>query len=106
MTVPGAAGIRTKRSHSDAAHRRGGIEPMTNSRPGGRREATEEDAIRRIIARMVEQFPELPASEVEHAVYGRYDTFDDSSIRDYVPVLVERATRRQLADQRYQRYRA
>lgn len=69
----------------------------TTRRPGVRREAAEEDVIRRIVARMVEQFPELPAIEVEQAVYGRYDTFDDSLIRDFVPVLVERATRRQLA---------
>ena len=78
----------------------------TTRRPGVRREAAEEDAIRRIIARMVEQFPELPATEVEQAVYGRYDKFDDSSIRDFVPVLVERATRRQLADWHYHRHRA
>lgn len=79
---------------------------MTTTRRPGVREAAEEDVIRRIVARMVEQFPELPAIEVEQAVYGRYDTFDDSLIRDFVPVLVERATRRQLADQGYPRHRA
>lgn len=53
-----------------------------------------------------ERFPELPATEVEQAVYGRYGTFDESPVRDFVRVLVERATREQLADQRYRRHRA
>jgi len=79
---------------------------MTNRRSGGRREAVEEDAIRRIVARMLDQFPELPAAEVEQAVYGSYGRLDDSSVRDYGPLLAEDITHRQLADQNYRRYRA
>ena len=79
---------------------------MTTRRPGVRREAAEDDAIRRVVARMVEMFPELPTIDIEHAVYGGYGTFDECSIRDFVPLLVERATRRQLADQRYRPHRA
>jgi hypothetical protein len=51
---------------------------------------------------MAQQFPELPADEVEQAVYGKYETFGDSSVRDFVPVLVERATRRRLAERSQQ----
>ena len=79
---------------------------MTSPRPDARREAAEQDAIRRIVARLLEQFPELPATEIERAVYGSHATFDDSAVRDFVPVLVERATRRQLAEQNYHRHRA
>ena len=79
---------------------------MTTTRRPGARQAAEQDAIRRIVARMLEQFPELPATEIERSVYGSYDTFDDSAIRDFVPVLVERATRRHLAEYSYRRHRA
>jgi hypothetical protein len=79
---------------------------MTSPGADARRQAAERDAIRRIIARLLEQFPELPATEIERAVCGSYGTFDDSAVRDFVPVLVERATRRQLAGQNYHRHRA
>jgi hypothetical protein len=54
----------------------------------------------RVAARLVQQFPELPAAEVEHAVYGKYGTFEGSAVHDFVPVLVERASRQRLAEQR------
>jgi hypothetical protein len=79
---------------------------MTGPRPGVPREATEEAAIRRIVARLAQQFPEMSAIEIERAVSGSYDTFDDSAVRDFIPVLVERATRRQLTEQNSRRHRA
>jgi hypothetical protein len=63
------------------------------------RPAAEQDAIRQVAARLAQQFPELPAADVEHAVYGKYETFVDSAVRHFVPVLVERASRRRLAEQ-------
>jgi hypothetical protein len=66
------------------------------------RAAAEGDAIRQVAARLVRQFPELPAAEVEHAVYGKYGTFEGSAVSDFVPVLVERASRQHLAEQRSQ----
>ena len=45
------------------------------------------------------QFPELPPDEIERTVRVKYESFADSPIRDFVPVLVERAARRQLAEQ-------
>ncbi len=47
----------------------------------------EEDAIRQVAARLTGQFPDLPADEVQRAVYGKYGSFDDSPVRDFVPVL-------------------
>lgn len=61
------------------------------------RNGPEEAAIRLVVARLAQQFPELSAEDIDRAVYGQYDRFDGSPIRDFVPVLVERASRRQLA---------
>jgi hypothetical protein len=66
------------------------------------RVAAEHEAIRQVATRLARQFPELPTAEVEQAVFGKYETFGDSSVRDFVPVLVERASRRRLAEQRSQ----
>jgi hypothetical protein len=66
----------------------------------------EEDAIRRLTAWLARQFPELSVRDVERAVYGKYRSFDDSAVRDFVPVLVEQASRRELASQRPGRHRA
>jgi len=67
-----------------------------------RRGPNESDAIRQVVGRLSRQFPELPAEDVEQAVYGKYESFTDSPIRDFVPVLVERAARKRLAEQRVQ----
>ena len=58
----------------------------------------ERDAIRHVTQRLVNQFPELSADEIEQAVRGKYESFSDSAVRDFVPVLVEQASRRRLAD--------
>ena len=80
--------------------------PVMQARPGGivasapatnsGRHTPEEAAIRQVVARLAQQFPELSADEIDRAVNGQYDRFRSSPIRDFVPVLVERATRRQL----------
>ena len=62
-----------------------------------RQASGEQDAIRHVAARLARQFPDLPAEQVERAVYGNYGNFDDSPVRDFVPVLVEQASRRRLA---------
>lgn len=59
--------------------------------------ASEQSALRQVTARLTEQFPELSAEEIDRAVHGQYTTFDQSPVRDFVPVLVERATRQQLS---------
>jgi len=60
------------------------------------RSSAEQSAIGQVVARLSQQFPELSAEDINRAVHGQYDKFNDSPIRDFVPVLVERATRRQL----------
>jgi len=48
-----------------------------------------------VVHRLRQQFPELPAGAINDAVNGRYAEFDDRPVRDFVPILVERAV---LAD--------
>ena len=59
----------------------------------------EESALHDLIRRLVEQFPEVGEDEIVNAVHGRYEQFEDSRIRDFVPVLVERAVRTEIAAQ-------
>ena len=66
----------------------------------------EDQEIARVINRLTQQFPELPPEEIERAVHGTYTSFGDSPIRDFVPVLVERASRKTLADYPHKHYRA
>lgn len=71
---------------------------MAHHRLDDREAQAEHEAIRRVAQRLARQFPELPAEEVERAVHGKYETFTDSAVRDFVPVLVERASRGRLAE--------
>ena len=59
--------------------------------------SAEQDAIRAVADRLTGQFPELPPAEIERAVYRRYARFEDSAVREFIPVLVEQGTRRALA---------
>ena len=65
----------------------------------------EEKALDALIRRLMEQFPEVEQEEIVRAVHGRYEQFEDSRIRDFVPVLVERAVRTEIVAQT-PRYRA
>jgi hypothetical protein len=50
-------------------------------------------------------FPELSEEDVHRAVHGKYSDFEQSPIRDYVPVLVENVARNELGRQ-VRQYRA
>jgi hypothetical protein len=71
-----------------------------------RQRAAEEVAISHLVERLRQQFPELTEDEIVRAVHGRYAEYEDSRVRDFVPVLVERAARRELALQPAPRHRA
>ena len=68
----------------------------STSRNSGRHGASEAEAISRIVQRLREQFPEVPSDALEEVVHGHYEEFDGRPVRDFVPVLVERATRADL----------
>ena len=59
----------------------------------------EAEAMSRVVRRLQQQFPKLPDEAIEHAVYGHYDQFDGRPVRDFVPILVERAAQQQLAQE-------
>ena len=58
----------------------------------------EEKEIARVIDRLTQQFPAVPAEQIERAVLGKYTSFGESPIRSFVPVLVERASKKTLGD--------
>jgi hypothetical protein len=62
-----------------------------------RRARTEQAALEKIAERLAVQFPELSAEQIADAIRGRYESFEGSPIRDFVPVLVERSVRTDLA---------
>jgi hypothetical protein len=75
---------------------------MAKAADSGRARA-EQAALRQVVARLSQQFPELSADDINRAVHGQYDKFNDRPIRDFVPVLVERATRQQLTQHQARR---
>ena len=65
--------------------------------PGERRAQTDQAAILRLVDRLTRRFPDVPPEEIERAVLAEYAEFAGSRIRAFVPTLVERALRSQLA---------
>ncbi|MFF3208484.1 three-helix bundle dimerization domain-containing protein [Streptomyces sp. NPDC002962] len=53
-------------------------------------------AIRNMVARLSAAHPSLDAGLVEVTVMGAYDAFRQARVRAYVPILVERRSRREL----------
>ncbi|MFD8635317.1 three-helix bundle dimerization domain-containing protein [Streptomyces sp. NPDC059533] len=67
--------------------------PPSPSRPG----STEESAsIRDMVARLGAAFPSVDAATVEATVRAEYDSFREARIRAFIPILVERRSRRAL----------
>ena len=60
------------------------------------RERSERAELQHIAERLARQFPELPSDQIVRTIQGRYEQFEGSRIRDFVPVLVEHAARNEL----------
>jgi hypothetical protein len=58
---------------------------------------SEQAVIQDLIARMERQFPEIEPGEIDRAVRGEYQGYEHSKVRDFVPVLVERSVKSELA---------
>jgi hypothetical protein len=69
---------------------------MSSPEPSHNRLPTEAVAIRHVVARLARQFPGLAPADIERIVHEHYRTFDDRPVRDFVPMLVERASREAL----------
>jgi hypothetical protein len=54
-------------------------------------------ALMAVMDRLVEHFPDQDRSAIEQIVAEEHEQLDEGRIRDYVPVLVERAARLRLA---------
>ena len=65
-------------------------------RKAGRRARAEQAAVATVVQRLTSQFPEVPPEMIEQAVRGEYDDYNNSAIRDFVPILVERAVHAKL----------
>jgi hypothetical protein len=50
----------------------------------------------KLIERITSQFPELDEELIVNAVRGEYSRFETSTVRDFVPILVERSVRAEL----------
>jgi hypothetical protein len=68
--------------------------------------ASEEAALARLMERLTAMFPELSEEQIARTVRGQYSEYEDSRIRDFVPVLVERAARNELKGTPMARHRA
>ena len=62
----------------------------------GHRALSERAAIETVVQRLTSQFPEVPLDTIQQAVRGEYDDYASSTIRDFVPILVEGAIRAEL----------
>ena len=63
---------------------------------------TEQTIIEQLVARLAEKFPAVPGDKVAEVVNARYALFNDRPIRDFIPLLVERRARTELARLQYQ----
>jgi hypothetical protein len=54
-------------------------------------------AIGKVVDRLVERFPSVPRSNIEEAVREEHGALENGRVRDFVPVLVERAAKARLS---------
>ena len=52
--------------------------------------------VEQVIERLIARYPSVAAGDIEHTVRTIHKRFDHGRIRDFVPLLVEKAARRDL----------
>ena len=55
--------------------------------------------IDQVIERLIIRHPTVPPAEIEHVVRGIHARFTDGKVREFIPLLVEKAARRHLDEQ-------
>jgi hypothetical protein len=60
-------------------------------------ESSELTAIEQLVERLRETFPALPPDRVTQVVHHNHARFDGRPVRDFVPLFVERGSRKQLS---------
>lgn len=68
------------------------------SHPGDVPQISEDVMIAEVHRRLSSQYTDIPADQVSRAVQAAQARFAQSPIRDFVPLLVERHARNQLAN--------
>ncbi len=58
--------------------------------------SSETQSLMAVIDRLAVHFPDEPRSVIEDVVALEHRRFDDGRIRDYIPILVERAAKQRL----------
>ena len=58
---------------------------------------TEPEALMAVVERLTERFPDQHRSAIEDVVAEEHGLLDDGPIRDFIPVLVERAAKIRLS---------
>ncbi|GAB7070445.1 hypothetical protein H7J06_24730 [Mycobacterium hodleri] len=59
---------------------------------------SEQAALDQLVERLSSTYTELPADRIQSAMLSVQARFEDSKIRDFVPLLVERRVRAELAN--------
>ncbi|WP_390891173.1 three-helix bundle dimerization domain-containing protein [Rhodococcus rhodochrous] len=54
--------------------------------------------VRQVLERLIVRYPHVPPADIERAVHGVYRRFATSRVRDFVPLLVEKAVKRDLSE--------
>jgi len=71
--------------------------PARGNPYGMTREQMDEDAARaEVVERLAERFPQTAPVEIIAAVDEAYTSFEQATVRDFVPVLAEREARARL----------
>lgn len=60
-------------------------------------ELSEQTVIDQIVVRLTSQYPTISTSKVSTVVHDVHSRFDDRPVRDFVPLLVERHAKSELA---------
>ena len=58
---------------------------------------TETQALTDVVDRLAAHFPGQPRSVIEDVVAHEHSLFDEGRVRDYIPILVERAAKLRLS---------
>jgi hypothetical protein len=56
----------------------------------------DEDALRQVVDRLQEKFPELPREQIEAAARIEFDELAGRPVHDYLSILTERAAKKRL----------
>ncbi|MFD9727423.1 three-helix bundle dimerization domain-containing protein [Streptomyces sp. NPDC059072] len=75
------------------AQRAGPAAPPSGAPPGTHEESV---TVRDMVARLCAAYPSVDAATVEATVRAEYESFREARIRAFIPILVERRSRRAL----------